>query len=69
MYLAKNREGIKKKIPREIGVKMTYGRFAVAIAASCACLGLQLITTDKDYDHLQNEFLERSYFSPESFKK
>jgi tRNA(fMet)-specific endonuclease VapC len=44
------------------------GKNDLWISATCSCLGLKLITTDKDYDHLQNEFLERSYFPPESFK-
>ena len=63
VYSQKQRGNRKEDSPRNMGKNDLW------IAASCACLELQLITTDKDYDHLQNEFLERSYFSPESFKK
>ena len=37
---------------REIWAKMTSGRFAAAIAATASLLGLKLITTDADFDHL-----------------
>ena len=44
------------------------GKNDLWIAATSSSLGFKLVTTDKDYDHLQHEYLERSYFPPESFR-
>ena len=63
VFSQKQRGNKKEDSPRNMGKNDLW------IAATSSILGFKLITTDKDYDHLQNEFLERSYFSPESFKK
>jgi tRNA(fMet)-specific endonuclease VapC len=43
------------------------GKNDLWIAATCSILGFRLITTDKDYNHLQDNYLEVSYFPPETF--
>ena len=43
------------------------GKNDLWIAATCSTLDFKLVTTDKDYNHLQSNYLERSYFPPETF--
>jgi tRNA(fMet)-specific endonuclease VapC len=62
VFSQKQRGSRKEDSPRNMGKNDLW------IAATASCLDFELITTDKDYDHLQNEFLERSYFPPESFR-
>jgi tRNA(fMet)-specific endonuclease VapC len=62
VFSQKQRGSKKEDSPRNMGKNDLW------IAATASCLDFELITTDKDYDHLQNNFLERSYFPPESFK-
>jgi predicted nucleic acid-binding protein len=45
-------------IHQETWGKTTYGRFAAAIASTATLLGLELVTTDADFAHLHNVFLE-----------
>lgn len=40
------------------------GKHDIWIAATASYLGLQLITTDKDFDHLHNVFLKLNRFDP-----
>jgi hypothetical protein len=51
----------------EIWVKMTFGRFAAAIASTASLLGLELYTTDGDFDHLYQVFLDVRKFKHEDF--
>jgi tRNA(fMet)-specific endonuclease VapC len=62
VFSQKQRGSKKEDSPRNMGKNDLW------IAATSSSLGFRLITTDKDYDHLQNNFLERSYFPPESFR-
>ncbi len=62
VFSQKQRGNRKEDSPRNMGKNDLW------IAATSSSLGFRLITTDKDYDHLQDDFLERSYFPPESFR-
>jgi tRNA(fMet)-specific endonuclease VapC len=62
VFSQKQRGSRKEDSPRNMGKNDLW------IAATSSSLEFKLITTDKDYDHLQDEYLERSYFSPESFR-
>lgn len=62
VFSQKQRGSRKEDSPRNMGKNDLW------IAATCSSLEFKLITTDKDYDHLQDEYLERSYFPPESFR-
>lgn len=39
------------------------------IAATAALLGLKLITTDQDFNHLHRVFIEVECLTPESFRQ
>ncbi len=62
VFSQKQRGNRKEDSPRNMGKNDLW------IAATSSILEFRLITTDKDYDHLQDEYLERSYFPPESFR-
>jgi tRNA(fMet)-specific endonuclease VapC len=62
VFSQKQRGNRKEDSPRNMGKNDLW------IAATASCLDFELITTDKDYDNLQDEYLERSYFPPESFR-
>jgi tRNA(fMet)-specific endonuclease VapC len=48
---------------------ITMGKNDLWIAATAAVLGIQLLTTDRDFDHLHNVFLDVKLFKPEELKK
>ncbi|XHR98373.1 PIN domain-containing protein [Mucilaginibacter sp. UC70_90] len=43
-----------------------YGKNDLWIAATAALLGLTLVTTDKDFDHLHQIFMEVKHISPQT---
>lgn len=49
----------------EIWAKMTCGRFDASIAATASLLNLKLITTDGDFNHLDNTFLSLQKVIPD----
>lgn len=57
----------KKKMPREISA-CPMGKNDVWIAATASVLNMALITTDKDFDHLNGVFLDVIYVDQHSAK-
>jgi tRNA(fMet)-specific endonuclease VapC len=49
------------------GTPRNMGKNDLWIASLAALLGLQLITTDSDFDHLNNVFLDVRKINPENF--
>lgn len=50
-------------------VNRSMGKNDVWIAASVHVMGARLLTTDKDFDHLESRFLLRDWIDPERDKK
>jgi tRNA(fMet)-specific endonuclease VapC len=49
-----------------VGSSRTMGKNDLWIAATASILNATLLTTDKDFDHLNNEFLRVIYVEPSS---